>query len=118
MSLRAHPVRYTLLPALVLAAAGTWALEKYATIDRAVGWWLTINLITYPVWWIDKRQAGRGGFRVPEWTLHLLSLLGGGFGGVLAMQTLRHKTQKPMFRIVHPILAVLGAGAAGWYLAR
>ena len=66
MSLRAHPVRYTLIPALLIATA--------VAMRSGWGWWIGINLVTYPVWWFDKRQARRGGFRVPEWTLHLPAL--------------------------------------------
>ena len=118
MSLRAHPVRYTLLPALVLACAVGWVFHKYIGGALLVGWWIGINLVTYPVWWIDKRQARREGFRVPEWTLHLLALLGGGLAGVLAMQSLRHKTQKAIFRIGQPLLLLLSAVAMGWWLNR
>ena len=112
MSLRAHPVRNTLIPALVLAGAGLWAGWNYLDLDPRVAWWIGINLVTFPVWWLDKRRARKGGFRVPEWTLHLLSLTGGGVAAVVAMRTLRHKTQKPVFRFLHPLLAIAGVAAA------
>ena len=119
MSLRNNPIRYTLLPALVLAGIGLWAGRKYLDLDLAIAWWIGINLVTYPIWWYDKRQARKGGFRVPEWTLHLLSLAGGGVAAVLAMRSLRHKTLKPVFRFLHPLLAIAGVVAAfGWWLYR
>ena len=118
MSLRAHPVRMTLLPALAGAAAVAWFVHERLGGDPALGWWVGVNAVTFPVWWLDKRQARREGFRVPEWTLHLLSLLGGALAGVLAMQSLRHKTQKAAFRIGQPLLLLVSAGALGWWLNR
>lgn len=118
MSLRSHPVRYSLYPSLAVAAAIGWAFHKYVGGARVLGWWIGINAVTFPVWWFDKRQARREGFRVPEWTLHLLALLGGGLSGVLAMQSLRHKTQKAAFRIGQPVLLLASAVAMGWWLNR
>jgi uncharacterized membrane protein YsdA (DUF1294 family) len=48
----------------------------------------------------DKRRSRRGGWRVPENRLHLLSLLGGWPGALLGQRWLRHKTVKRKFRIV------------------
>ena len=95
MGIRANPIRFTLVPALALGAAGVAVAQYYGTIDPGVGWFIGINLGTYPTWWVDKRQAKRDGFRVPEWTLHLLSMVGGGPAAVVAMRTLRHKTSGP-----------------------
>ncbi len=48
----------------------------------------------------DKRQAIRGGRRVPEKRLHLFELLGG-WPGVLAARVLfRHKTRKLRYRVI------------------
>ncbi|MEM6671673.1 MAG: DUF1294 domain-containing protein [Planctomycetota bacterium] len=116
MNRRARPVRWTLLPALGLAAIGAWAGHRFLGANAALAWWLAVNAVTYPVWALDKSRARKGGRRVPEWTLHLLSLFGGGCAAVVAMQSLRHKTLKPVFRILHPLLAVLGVGALGWAL--
>ena len=118
MSLRSHPVRYTLVPALLIAIAIGWVAHKYIGVTLLLGWWIGVNVVTYPVWWLDKRQSRREGFRVPEWTLHLLALLGGGLAGVLAMQSLRHKTRKAAFRLGQPLLLLLSAIAMGWWMNR
>ncbi len=52
--------------------------------------------------------------RVPEKTLLLLALLGGCFGMYATMLIIRHKTQKPKFMILLPIIIMLEA--AGLYL--
>ncbi len=42
------------------------------------------SLASFAAYGFDKRRAGTGGRRVPERTLHLLALLGGWPGAILA----------------------------------
>lgn len=65
------------------------------------GWfllYLTVSLVTFALYAIDKQQAAIGAMRVPEPRLHLLALVGGWPGALLAQQFLRHKTVKASFR--------------------
>ena len=62
-----------------------------------LGWLLLLNLITYAVYRQDKRKAQQGEWRTTESTLHLMSLLGGWAGALLAQQILRHKSSKAEF---------------------
>lgn len=55
----------------------------------------------------DKNQARKRGQRVPENTLWLLALLGGGPGAYAGMQAFRHKTKHTQFRIGFLVLALL-----------
>jgi len=55
---------------------------------------------TYLVYWLDKAAARAGRHRIPESTLHLLALVGGWPGALVAQQQYRHKTRKPEFRII------------------
>jgi len=64
---------------------------------------------------LDKSAAVRQGRRVPERTLHLLALLGGWSGSLLAMGLVRHKTRKASFLAVTLGILVLHAALA--YLA-
>ncbi|MEE2940268.1 MAG: DUF1294 domain-containing protein [Planctomycetota bacterium] len=116
MSLRSSPIRSTIAPAVVLAVFLYLGATRYLGAPPSIAYFLAVNLAAYPLWAIDKRQARTGGFRVPEWTLHLVSLAGGGVGAVVAMRTLRHKTQKRIFSLVHPALAALSVAALGWAL--
>lgn len=59
-----------------------------------------MSALSYAVYAADKRAAQQGRRRVPERILHLLVLLGGWPGALLAQQRLRHKTAKPRFLIV------------------
>lgn len=62
----------------------------------------------------DKKAAEWGGWRTPEQTLHLVSLLGGWPGAGLAQSFLRHKSKKLSFRIIHWITVLINCGALYW----
>ena len=68
-----------------------------------------INLVTFIVYAADKRIAQRrkGGRRVPERTLLLLSFLGGCIGACFGMFLIRHKTKHMRFVILVPLSTVL-----------
>ncbi|NRA59606.1 MAG: DUF1294 domain-containing protein [Psychrobium sp.] len=59
-----------------------------------------LSLVTFIVYAIDKRAAINGKFRTQENTLHLLSLLGGWPGALIAQNKLRHKTKKQPFKSI------------------
>ncbi len=73
------------------------------TSPLALAYYLIINIVTFTVYWADKRAAIRGSWRTRESVLLILSLLGGAFGGLLAMNLFHHKTRKPAFWIVNLI---------------
>jgi len=79
-----------------------------------IGWYGVWSLAAFTSFAWDKLRAASGGWRVPERTLHLMTLLGGAAGSVAAMILLRHKTRKPAFVLV-PGLAV-AAHAVAWLL--
>lgn len=58
------------------------------------------SLLTFGLYWHDKRSAMRHDWRTPEARLHLVELLGGWPGALLAQQLLRHKTRKLSFQLV------------------
>jgi len=65
---------------------------------------LLFSMITFFLFAVDKTNAADRGyyFRIPERTLLFFSMLGGCFGSLLAMVTLRHKSnalRKNYFRI-------------------
>ena len=65
------------------------------------------SLAAIVLYWIDKRSAVAGGRRIPETTLHWVSLAGGWPGAIFAQQYLHHKTQKRSFRIVFWLTVLL-----------
>lgn len=79
-----------------------------------------LELAAFALFAHDKAQARSGGRRIPERTLLLASLWGGG-GAWLACVLLRHKTRKLPFRTQMSAIVVLhliGAAAALWGLTR
>jgi len=63
-------------------------------------YYMIINFMTFLVWGYDKFRATTQQWRVPEKSLFLLILLGGGAGALIGMTTFRHKTRKPQFKII------------------
>lgn len=72
-------------------------------------WLGVLSIIAFLLMGLDKLKACRGSWRIPERTLFLFALLGGGIGGTLGMYLFRHKTRHWYFAIFFPLLAVLQA---------
>lgn len=79
--------------AFVLATHLLWGVPNWFW-----GAYSAMSTATFIVYWLDKRAAQRGGWRVAEGTLHALSLACGWPGALLAQQLLRHKSAKREFR--------------------
>lgn len=80
---------------------------------------LYVSLLLCTAAWIahalDKRAARHGRRRIPEARLHLLELIGGWPGALLAQRMLRHKNRKPRYQAVFWSLVALHTGAvAAW----
>lgn len=72
-----------------------------------IGWYVALGLITYVMYAKDKAAAKSGQWRTPEMTLHILSALGGWVGALVAQTYLRHKSQKPEFRMAYYLTVVI-----------
>ena len=57
--------------------------------------------------WSDKRRAKWGKWRIPENTLLLITIIGGGIGTIAGMYTFRHKTKKLKFTVGLPAIFIL-----------
>ena len=78
--------------------------------------YIFLSLGTFAAYWFDKRRAQSGGWRVPERTLHLLALLGGWPGALLAQRFIRHKNRKIGFQIVSWVIVGIHLAAGGWWM--
>ena len=85
-------------------------------------YWELISLVSVAVCAWDKRQAKRGGRRVPENTLLLFCALGGSVAFWAAMYRFHHKTRKhkcylgvPAILLVQVAIAI---AIAIWFLVR
>ena len=73
------------------------------TPEKIVIFW---NIIVFLIYGIDKWRAGNSKSRTSEFTLLLTACLLGGMGALFGMVVFNHKTSKPKFRYIVPILAL------------
>jgi len=72
------------------------------------------SVVAFVMYWNDKTAARTARWRTPESTLHVVGLLGGWPGALIAMQVLRHKSSKPSFQGVFWATVVANCGALVW----
>ena len=73
-----------------------------------------VSLVTFIMYAVDKSAAKNGTWRTQESTLHLLSLVGGWPGALVAQVKLRHKSKKQSFRSVFWITVLLNCSVFVW----
>ena len=66
-----------------------------------------INVLAFFLMGSDKRKAELGRWRIPERTLFLSGIVGGGVGAIAGMQLFRHKTKHRSFTIGMPLILLL-----------
>ena len=102
-----------------------WAAVIFLVLLGAVSWggslplpvwllYLGLSLVTFVVYWMDKSAAQSDHSRTPENTLHLLAVLGGWPGAMIAQQVLRHKSSKQEFRVVFWLTVIVNCAALAW----
>ena len=75
-------------------------------IKNILIYFLIINVIGFLAMGIDKLKAKKDWWRIPEGTLLMIAILGGGVGGILGMYTFRHKTKKMKFTVGMPTILI------------
>ena len=68
---------------------------------------ITINALGLLFMHMDKKRARMDLLRIPEILLLSIAVIGGSIGVSLGMILFRHKTKKPLFLIILPILPAL-----------
>ncbi|MCW5205647.1 DUF1294 domain-containing protein [Desulfobulbus sp. F5] len=102
----------SLIIALLFLAAVAVASFHLNKIPRLIfGLYVFASLLTFIMYAKDKSAAKNGSWRTSESTLHLLALLCGWPGALIAQQTLRHKSKKQSFRFVFWTTVLLNCGA-------
>lgn len=79
-----------------------WTIDRYRTLTSpwmVLGVYGVMSIFCFMATYRDKRKSMTGQWRTPESTLHLLELLGGWPGGLVAQQIFRHKTRKLSYRV-------------------
>lgn len=105
---------WTMLLAYVIAmgcAVQSGSLQDWVALGV-----LVMSGVTWLTYALDKRAAQRDAQRTPETTLHLMELLGGWPGALIAQRSLRHKNRKRGYQIAFwCIVALHCAALAAWW---
>ncbi|WP_309397696.1 DUF1294 domain-containing protein [Cerasicoccus maritimus] len=110
---RRRPARYWLNTALVaivvsvLPCAAAIKLSQAVRYPYLAGYLAIISIATILVYYLDKRKAQVGAWRIPESTLHLLELAGGWPAAYVAQRAFRHKTSKTAYQFTFWAIALL-----------
>ena len=82
-------------------------IKNIFTMQNIIIYLIIINIIGFLVMYIDKKKAKKGKWRIPEKTIFIITVLGGGIGTISGMYAFRHKTQKLHFTIGLPTITIL-----------
>ena len=82
-------------------------LKQIFTTKYILIYFLIINLIGLLIMYIDKKRAKKGKWRIPEKTIFIVTILGGGIGTITGMYLFRHKTKKIEFTFGLPFITIL-----------
>ena len=73
----------------------------------AVIYLIVINILGFLVMGLDKHKAKMAERRIPENTLFMFTILGGGVGTIAGMYVFHHKTKKMKFKVGMPLILIL-----------
>lgn len=85
-------------------------------IRIAVYYFVTVNIIAFIFYGIDKRNACKSVYRIPEYMLLLLALVGGFLGAWLGMKYFHHKTLHKKFIFLISLSAFIWIVIAVYFL--
>jgi uncharacterized membrane protein YsdA (DUF1294 family) len=94
-----------------LVVAGSLA-HKFSPL--VAGFYFALSTLTYLFYRIDKEAARKGRWRTEEATLHILALIGGWPGALIAQGRLRHKNRKPSFQLAFRTTVLVNCAALFW----
>ena len=77
---------------------------------------LAINGITFFTYGIDKLNAKRSKWRIPESTLLVMAVIGGSVGAWLGMKVWHHKTMHKKFKYGVPAIFFIQVALVGYVI--
>jgi uncharacterized membrane protein YsdA (DUF1294 family) len=77
--------------------------------------YLAASAASIVVYAVDKSAARHGRWRASESTLHLLAVIGGWPGALVAQRLFRHKSRKPSFQAVFLLTVVVNCALLWWF---
>ena len=88
----------------------------------SISWlWLTYlinSLITFIIYGYDKKAATAGKWRISEWAIHLMELIGGWPGGLIGQPIFKHKInwgKEFRFKFVSLMIRIVHLAYWVWY---
>lgn len=103
---------------LVLPGMAVYRLCPPLDIRWVLGYWLSVSIITYALYFRDKRKAEASEWRIPESTLHFSELIGGWPAAFFAQRKFRHKISKQGYLTAFWMIVLLYQAVAGDFLLR
>ena len=76
-------------------------------MEAIVYFLVSINILSFIVYGIDKWRAAHGRWRIPESTLLGLAVIGGSIGALLGMKVWHHKTKHKKFVLGLPAILII-----------
>jgi len=99
----------------LVALAGVGAGVFAGLLPLVVGFaYLFMSGVSYFMYWADKSAAQNDARRTPEANLHLVDLLCGWPGALLAQQQFRHKTVKQPFVALFWLTVLINIASVAW----
>ena len=68
---------------------------------------LTVNIVSFFLYGIDKYKAKKGRWRISEATLLMMAVIGGSIGAWIGMRLWHHKTMHKKFKYGIPVIIIL-----------
>lgn len=68
---------------------------------------VAVNLLGFIIMGIDKARAKKHSWRISEFTLFFIAIIGGSIGSIIGMYTFRHKTRHKYFTWGMPAILLL-----------
>ena len=100
----------------ILFLAGIFAVVNQGMFPFGVlVLYLAASVTTAVVYRIDKSAAQGGRWRTAESTLHMLALIGGWPGALIAQRLFRHKSRKPSFQAGFLFTVALNCAVLLWF---
>jgi len=94
-----------------------WLINHLSPLTL-LGVYSALSVVLFVTYGVDKSAAQSGAWRVPESTLHLLALVGGWPGALVAQRVFRHKTRKQPFRTLFWVSIFANCAGLTWILYR
>lgn len=83
----------------------------------AAGIYVLASLASYGLYAKDKASARRNGRRTAENTLHVIDVVGGWPGALVAQHQFRHKTMKGAFQVVFWLTVLVNLAVVAWVVS-